>query len=51
MRKKMLLNGLELSINIDPKTAGKVSWKTQCSREVEALMMENLAVDMMDISF
>uniref|UniRef100_A0A5B7BGJ1 VOC domain-containing protein n=1 Tax=Davidia involucrata TaxID=16924 RepID=A0A5B7BGJ1_DAVIN len=30
---------------------GKLSWKMQCSGEVEALMMENLAVDMMDISF
>ncbi|GMP39380.1 hypothetical protein CsSME_00010239 [Camellia sinensis var. sinensis] len=30
---------------------GKVFSKMQCSGEVEALMMESLAVDMMDISF
>ncbi|KAK9287144.1 hypothetical protein L1049_015555 [Liquidambar formosana] len=29
----------------------KWSWERQCCGEVEALMMENLVVDMMDISF
>ncbi|GFY89308.1 Metallothiol transferase [Actinidia chinensis var. chinensis] len=38
--------------NITPSSFyGKVRSKMMCSGEVEALMMENLAVDMMDISF
>ncbi|PSS02896.1 Metallothiol transferase [Actinidia chinensis var. chinensis] len=37
--------------NITPSSYGKVRSKMMCSGEVEALMMENLAVDMMDISF
>lgn len=30
---------------------GKTNTKMNCSGEVESLMMENLALDMMDISF
>lgn len=42
------INNLYLFKNVN---AGKVMSKMQCGGEVEHLMMENLAVDMMDISF